>query len=74
MHKQGEAICRELGVADGLAISLANQASILGLKLSRRKEALAKAEEALRLCAQAGLAPLAKQVQGLLDKIRAAAG
>ena len=72
--KQGEAICRELGVADGLAISLANQASILGLKLGRRKEALPKAEEALRLCAQAGLAPLAKQVQGLLDKIRAAAG
>ena len=71
LHQQAETICRELGDAEGLATSLGNQASILGLNLGRRSEALAKGEEALRLCSQAGLAPLAKQLQGIFYQIRA---
>ena len=74
LHKQKEQFCRELAIVQGLAISLANQGLILGLNLGRRNEGMAKAEEALRLCSRAGLTSLARQVQGIVNDIRAAGG
>jgi tetratricopeptide (TPR) repeat protein len=73
LHKQVEAICRELGDRSGLQCSLGNQALILKA-WGRRAEALAKGEEALRICSEAGLAPLGKLVQTTLALIRAAGG
>jgi len=72
--KQPEGIFREVGDVEGLAISLANQASLLGLRMGRPREAVALAEEAYGLASGHGLVALAGQVKGILDEIRQAAG
>ena len=73
-HKQLEESYRQSGSAEGLATSLLRQAEVLGLKLEWRAIALSKGEEALKICSQAGLAPLANEVQSILDQIRALKG
>ena len=74
LHKEQERICRELGKVEGMAISLANQASLLSNKLNRPQEALPLAEESYRLATQHGLAALAGQIKPILDGIRAKLG
>ena len=73
-HQRLEESYRQSGNAEGLATSLLGQAEVLGLKLERRAIALSKGEEALKICSQAGLAPLANKVQAVLDQIRARGG
>ena len=68
--KEEERICRQLGDPAGLAISLANQASLLGLTMGRPREALPLAEEAYRLASQHGLTALAEQIRPFLDRLR----
>ena len=64
LHKEEERICRQLGNPEGLAASMANQALLLAQQ-GQRQEARAKAQEALALAQQHGLAALAKQIAGL---------
>jgi len=68
LRKEAERICRQLGNVNGLAISLENQAFTL-LQMGRAREGLPLAEEAYRLATTHGLAPLAKQIKGILDAI-----
>ena len=68
--KEQERLCRELGDARGLAISLANQADLLASARHRPQEALPLAEEALRIASRHGLAPLAGQIEAILNEVR----
>jgi tetratricopeptide (TPR) repeat protein len=70
LFKQQETIFRMLGASRNLAPCLAIQASIIGLSLGRRNEAVLLAEEALRICSQAGPTPLANEVQNILNRVR----
>jgi len=72
LHKEKERICRELGTPERLAASLANQASLLDLKIDRPEEALPLADEAERLVTDHGLHALAEQIKPILDRARSA--
>ena len=70
LHKEEEAICRQLNDPDGLAISLANQAHLLAFSRSRPEDGLPLAEEAVRIATKHGLRALAQQVEPILNAIR----
>jgi tetratricopeptide (TPR) repeat protein len=63
---------KELGDVEGLAISLANRAVLLGLRMHRPNEALPLAEEAHRIATRHGLTAVARQIEAILEKIRRA--
>ena len=70
LHKEEERICRELGNKEGLAFSLINQASLLGLGKNQPQKALPMADEAYRLAAGSGYSSLAREIDGIRAKIR----
>jgi len=72
LHKEEERICRQLGSIEGLAASLANQASVLE-DMGRAREGLPLAEEAHRLATTHGCAALARQIEPILNALRRAA-
>jgi len=74
LHKEAEAISRRLNDPEGLSRSLLNQGSLQAFKLSRHAEGLALVEEALRIAAQHGLGSLARQIEPILEDIRALLG
>lgn len=69
LYKEKVSICRELGDPNGLAFSLGSQAWILGWKLSRPREALPLAQEALRIATEAGLTSLADRIFRIVVEI-----
>ncbi len=56
---------------DGLARSLINQASTLR-QMGRAQEGLSLAEEAYKIASSHGYAPLAKQIEPILNGVRRA--
>ena len=68
--KEKESICRRLNRPDGLAISLANQAQLQAFKLSRPKEALPLAEQAVDIAMKHGLTALVEQIEPIVTAIR----
>ena len=62
-YQKGEQLCRQLAAHELLARNLANQAFLLNTKLNRPREALPRAEEALRLAQQHKLTTLANQIE-----------
>ena len=69
--KEQERICRELGGnKDGLAISLGNQALILGLRKNQPRSALPLADEAYQLATGCGYVSLARQIEPIRAEIR----
>jgi hypothetical protein len=67
--KEQEGICRQLGSVDGLATSLANQASVMH-QMGRAREGLPLAEEAYRLATTHGYTGLARQIEPILNNLR----
>lgn len=67
---QQEQLCRQSGNGGGLVIALANRGEVLGDMPGRQAEAIGLLEEAQRLATQMGMAPMAEQIQPLIDKIR----
>jgi hypothetical protein len=51
-------------------MSLARQANLLASAKQRPQEALPLAEEALRIASRHGLAPLARQIETILNEVR----
>ena len=70
--KEQERICCELGDPDGLAISLANQGSLL-VKTGRKGEGLALVEQARETAATHGLEALRQQIESVLEQLRGSA-
>ena len=69
LFKEQERICRQLGKVEGLAISLASQASALR-QMGSVREGLALAEEALRIATGHGYTALATKIEATLKAIR----
>lgn len=53
-----------------LAISLINQVSLISNEIGKSSEALPLAEEAYRIACDGGFAPLAKQMEPIIEVIR----
>jgi len=70
LHKEEEAICRQLNNPDGLAISLVNRGLLLGLQMGRPADGLVLAEEALRLATTHGYTALALQIESIVKELR----
>ncbi len=69
LFQEQERICRDLGVVGGLIASLVGQARLL-LTMGRARQALPLAEDAYECARRHGLAPLARQVEPILDEAR----
>jgi tetratricopeptide (TPR) repeat protein len=70
LQTESEQLCRETKEVDGLAKALAMQAQLMVL-LGNAREALPKAEEAIRLASAHGLSTLAEQmIRPILDYTR----
>jgi len=67
--KDQERLCREMGDPKGVAISLADQANLLG-QMGRPGEALPLVEEAHRLATEHGYAALAEHIKVILVSLR----
>jgi tetratricopeptide (TPR) repeat protein len=69
--KEQELICRQINNPEGLAINLVNQGVQLVLEMNRPAEGLPLAEEALQLAKKHGYTALAKQIESIVQAIRA---
>ena len=65
-----EIICREIGAKEGLAISLMNQAGF-SFAMNDLQKALLQAEEAYQITQLSGMDLLSKEIEELLNTIRA---
>ena len=72
LYKEKEHVCRQSGQAEGLAISPINQASTLR-EMGRAREGLPLAEEAFETATSHGYAPLAREIESILNAVRQAA-
>jgi len=69
LHKEEEAICRRLGDPAGLSASLGNQAVLLAQQ-GRVQAGIDFAQQALQIAQEHGYAPLAQQIEDMLDWLR----
>jgi len=68
--KEVEQIALELQDYAGLAMSLANQAEVIGLRLNQASEGLAKAHEAHRIAIEHGLKDMLPGIEDIIQKIQ----
>jgi len=74
MRKEGERLCREVELFDGLVRSLTNQAVLHAGRMGRPAEAVPLAEEAYRLAIEHGLVALADKNKRILNFLQSQLG